>query len=503
MTRSTWVRDLARAALAACLLGALAPSATAQGQDARRRASALLAAGEYEQALAVVEEGLAADPEDAALLTVRAKAYMDLRDFEQALVAYEKVVAVTKGANRRAAQRIVASLDDVRTSFLELTVSSGSASVYLDSKSLGVWCVAEPTCKRGMVPGYYRLIVEAEGHEPLRKNVTIKVGETTRLAEALTARPSPLTVAVAQPGALIELDGEPLGPAPQTTTVAAGEHRLRVTLDGHVPHEEVLTIAGGKPVELRVELGSWVAVAVTPADAELFVGAERARLDDGKLALPPGGPYTVTARAPGHAERSVEIPAGRAADHAVELVLSRSAWPLTVRGPSGATVMIDGKAHGALPLAAPIEVSAGEHVVEIAAPGAAPYRSTLRFDAAAQLDIGIDRRERRLGQPVRVAATVSAAGLMGALTLGYLAFDAAKRHDERAGEAGVRIDDPELADLKSRSDRFALLSDVSLGVALVSAGVGTYFLVKDLKAGDHAEVRATITPTGASLSGRF
>lgn len=220
--------------------------------------------GEAEKALVVIEDGLVIAPNDLSLLMLRGIALLHLRDYTGALAAYQAYLdAGAAGANRRQAQQIIQDLEAVQSTFLDVTLVNGPADIYLDSRTLGALCTAAPSCARPVMPGEYKVIAERPGFERWTGHITIERDRTTQLPVTLVERPSLLTVRVAQPGARVTVDGTAYD-AP--ATVAAGTHRVVVSLAGHRAARLAIVAHEGKPVDLDVALTPLSAVPppVTP-----------------------------------------------------------------------------------------------------------------------------------------------------------------------------------------------------------------------------------------------
>ncbi|MCA9609751.1 MAG: PEGA domain-containing protein [Myxococcales bacterium] len=83
------------------------------------------------------------------------------------------------------------------------------------------------------------------------------------------ARMGYLLASSTPPGATIEVDGRVVGQTPLRHLVAAGEHRVRLLLDGHETHEETLVITPSEERPLEVALVPAQAVAPpTPVTRE-------------------------------------------------------------------------------------------------------------------------------------------------------------------------------------------------------------------------------------------
>jgi hypothetical protein len=520
MTAPLPVRALLRVSFFALVAAVAVPVALpsdAHADDARaaatkhKRAKRLIADGEYTQAITLIDEGLTAAPGNLQLLQLRGSALFEMRDFEGALAAYETFLAAgPKGANRRSAERIIANLQAVRTTKLALTIkgatSDDAASVYLDTKTLGVFCSAAPQCERGMLPGEYKLIVERPGHKKLSERVTVELGQTLALERAMTEEPSPLSVSVAAaaPGAsTVVIDGKELGAAPQTATVEPGEHTLEIRTAGHVTERQTFVAQKGKPVEVAVTLRRLVPIAVNVPGAEVLIGDQVVPRESDALALPAGA-VTLSVRAPGYRASTVEVPAVRPDDYRVDVELALAAAPLTVKGaPRGAVVTIDGRVAGTVPLAEPIAIEQGDHTVEVTAPQRAPFRTRVDVgsDAALELDVAAMPSTKR--RWVWVAAAGTGVALVSTAAFGTLALREQSSFDERAGEAGVTPMDGALTDASDAGGRYARFADVSMVLTLAGAGTMTWLYLKEGKGQSRGEITPLVAPGAVGVQGSF
>jgi hypothetical protein len=296
-----------------------------------KAAAAQHRSGNHEQALALIEQGLAAAPKDRNLLALKARVLFEKgrklfeqREYVGALDAYEAYLgAGATGQNRRTIEQIVKTLSPVRTTSLEITVANGPADLYVEAKALGVVCAATSACSKAWLPGEYEVIAERAGFEPWTGPVTVQGGAAAKLAITLVEKPSLLTVRVAQPGASVTVDGKPHdAPGP----VPAGPHVVVVSLAGHAPQRLELEARLGEPVVRDVALIPLVPVELEPAGATLLLGDRRLELGDGGVALPPGA-HKLVARAPGYRDREIAVPAERGAGYKLAVVLERAAPP--------------------------------------------------------------------------------------------------------------------------------------------------------------------------------
>jgi hypothetical protein len=313
-------------ALVIFVIAAVASPAAAQptASGLYAEASQLAGEGRYDQALEVIGKGLELDPDHIDLRRLRGEVMLQKRDFEGALAAYERFLeANPRGANRRKAAKIVRDLQAVKRTFVHLKVDEGPATVYIDSKTLGVFCVADPECKKGMLPGSYELIIERDGFVPERVDLQVELNKTARLEKALVAKPSILTVTTRPADAQVSVDGKPVAPGQQEIEVAPGDHVVTVTAPGFAAAEKKVTAARGEPVALEMALPERIPVTITPEGAALTLDGEPIELEGGVLEIPAdGADHVLVARAEGYQDATHTIAASRAPGQGIALALT-------------------------------------------------------------------------------------------------------------------------------------------------------------------------------------
>jgi hypothetical protein len=301
--------------------GLLAGAATAHAGDDELTADEayaagieLFRAGDYSGALEVVDTALAAGDPTLPLLRLRGDLLLEIRDFEGALAAWEAFLeAGPRGGNLRKARRIIRDLAVVRTTSLEVTVENGPAEIYLDSKTLGLYCTADLTCTKGMLPGRYRLYIEREGFEPRIERIEVRLGQKTTLERALVEKSSEVTLVVWPDEAQVSVGEEALGPGPQKLTLPAGEHEVEVSLDGFATERRTLEARRGAPVELEVALAELVRIDVNAPEPTILLEGEPIEIQDGAIPLPRSSEARqLTVEAAGFQTATVEVPADRA-----------------------------------------------------------------------------------------------------------------------------------------------------------------------------------------------
>lgn len=148
-----------------------------------KRAAQLDDNGDAEQALATIEEGLAIAPNDLRLLGLEGAMLLKLRDYLGALAAYRADLdAGATGANRREAEKIVNNLSAAQSTFLDVILANGPATIYLDSKARGAFCTAAPWCHKEILPDDYKVIAERSEFDRWTGRVTIARDQAAKLA---------------------------------------------------------------------------------------------------------------------------------------------------------------------------------------------------------------------------------------------------------------------------------------------------------------------------------
>ena len=283
----------------------------------------LVNSGNAEQALVLIEQGLAAAPQDLQLLGLKGSVLLALRDYPGALDVYEAYLGSgATGANQRRAQQIVKSLIAVRTTFVDITLSNGPAAIYLDSRSQDAFCTAEPACNKPILPGDYKVIAQRPGFEIWTGRLVVQPDTTATLAITLVEKPSRLTMR-APPGAQVTVDGQPFA-AP--ADIAAGTHHVVVTLASHRSARLDAEAHGGVPVALDVVLTPLTPIRVEPPGTALVLDGKPIAIEAGGIAIPPGD-HALVATAKGYVDRTTRIEAERAPGEQIVIRLERTPPP--------------------------------------------------------------------------------------------------------------------------------------------------------------------------------
>ena len=327
----------------------------------------------------------------------------------------------------------------------------------------------------------------------------------------------------------------------------AQAHRHRFERDGDARQRKLAILRYRQYLELdpegsrRVEAERWVTELLPMSEFELEGLGEpppiftrlaisssspnaHVRIDGGEpLPVPTSadvepGPHRVTLEASGFhpAVRSVSVAEGSTL--AVEMPLRPLEAKLSVDGPPGATVFVDGERVATLPMKDQVPVDAGEHEVGVARPGRTLFVRNMAFERgqAKTLQADLDMTGQR-----RIAFAAIGTGAAGAVASGVLlglALNAQRQAgeiaDRHAGGETLALDDElRRRDLVDRRDTFRTASIAAgvVGLALVGAGVILYVTDKPpIGSGlRRTQARVRVAPTagrgvaGLQIRGRW
>lgn len=380
-------------------------------------------AGDYAKARELTSQGLAAAPKDKGLLALHGRVLIKLYDYDGALVAYRAYAAVEKARGPlRDAKDLIANLEKVSTTILEVTVSNGPASVHLESASQAELCRAEPVCTKPVFPNAkgHTVYVVRPGFETWSEQVKVVPGETAKVAVTLVELPSLIAVRATPPDARITI-----GNAPYTEGQALppGRHEVVARLVGFSEVRRTVEARGGEPIVLEFALPPLVAVRVEPASAELLLDGKPVVAKDGKLEVPPGA-HVIVVRARGYRERQLDIPAVRSAGFALDVALDRGEVPGPVEAP---------RPSGGMTAQRKIAIAVGGVAVLAAAGGVLlGVQAGNLEDEAMTVDEELDAESRRLQSHLAYGT----AGLAAAVALGLWIDGAPHRNVTVAAGAG-------------------------------------------------------------------
>ncbi len=325
-------------------------------------------------------------------------------------------------------------------------------------------------------PGTYDLLVKTKHHDDWGLKVVVEPGQTAAIMAVPKPHPGKLAVSSTPPGAAVLLDGAERGRTPLTLEpIAAGEHTLRVVLEGRVPWEQAVRVAAGKTAKINAELASQTGaleISSRPKKAAVTLdGKPRGDTPTTLEGLAPG-PHELLLTKAGYVEvgETVTVKAGETTR--LKFQLAEAVGTLLVTStPERATVRVDGKRVGKTP-ARVAKLAAGEHAVEVTLQHHEPWRQ------AAVIEVG---KETQLDAELM--------GLPGTLLVSCPAGEGELLVDGRpAGKIGPQV--RELPDMSAGEHQLVVRvphHEPWIGVAVVPPGRS-------------AEVQASPTPHPPGLS---
>ncbi len=278
---------------------AVVPAWASKDPEARtylQKARAHAEGGAYERAFNTLAEGLEAHPGQRQLLQLRAELFLEIRDFESAQAAYNDLLnAGLRGSNRRKVRNIIRrlrSLDDTGVA-VNLNVP---ADVYFDYKAFGMACREATECKKGLLPGNYRVIVERHGFAPVRKRVRLQRNRLTAVTIELKELPTPFTIDVHPSDAEIFLNGTQWSPSTlkgngngRTGDIVAGEYEVQIRRPGYFDYKTTISAHLGQPIDLQVALDRRVPIMISPplssSAATVEIGGRQVAVEESRVAL--------------------------------------------------------------------------------------------------------------------------------------------------------------------------------------------------------------------------
>ena len=253
VTESAWSRSARRP------VGAAARARTAQSQQkleaaAKRRydhGTRAYRKGEYRSALRLYQAAAELVWRPSLAYNI-ALCHDKLKEFNQAILYMRRFLASKPDARwavrARSRLRILLSLARVKVRF---TSYPSGAAIYIDGKANGLRGRTPATLE--LPPGRFRARLEASGHEPRRRVITVDVGARNYFDFQLK-RQSALKVAASVPGALVAIDDQPAVLAPIRRIVSPGAHRIAVHKEGYYTINRVVRIGPGEQATVFIDL---------------------------------------------------------------------------------------------------------------------------------------------------------------------------------------------------------------------------------------------------------
>jgi len=296
------------------------------------------------------------------------------------------------------------------------------------------------------------------------------LGEMQREVDKLTAAGAKAASAAAG-----LIDRTRLGISPQLTAETKGGDLHEIADLPETSETKMVTLLDGKPVT------PFEMVEVAP------------------------GPHTIHVEAEGYLPKDTSERAVKGVSSVVEVVLQPQPAKVSIATTSGAKIRVDGRPAGTAPLAAPLDVPAGRHVVAISHAGrdAVAREITVTRGQTLAMREPLDKTTKR-----KLVPWVATGGIaLGALAVASGVF--ALVEDSRASDQLAAIqkgDQPPSAAaryqlLLDRRDRATTGMYVTGGAALLFGAAAAALYWFDSPSDD--SLRVTALPGGAAVSGHF
>jgi hypothetical protein len=193
----------------------------------------------------------------------------------------------------------------------------------------------------------------------------------------------------------IFLDGKASGRTPFNGKIEQGEHKIRIELKGHSPHEQTVVVNRDEKQSVQVDLHilpGALNIRTTPVGATVTVNDRQYQNTPVELKNLQPGDYTVKLSLPGHdpLEKKVTVMAGETTDITETLDSNWGGIDLVVN-PPGVTIYVDGKKSGVSEqgedkgISKVFEIrnlSSEEHVIKLAHKRAQPAEREIKVKVA-------------------------------------------------------------------------------------------------------------------------
>jgi hypothetical protein len=245
------------------------------------------------------------------------------------------------------------------------------APVYLDGEARGV----TPAVLEDVPAGEHVVEVRPDGLEVQRQTVFVRAGQRTNFSvQGQVRQQGSLRVITNVPGAVVTLDGEPIGTSPATASdVSVGQHIVEAQAEGYATVQETVTIEAGQQrvVSLRLTADARAAGRIL---VRSNVGAAIITIDGEERGSPPvviespaAGVHTVIATAEGYEDFRHTCETGPGRNCEIDAQLQPVGTPVRVTANArNAELYVDGDLIGPIPYEGNLPV--GSHRLEVRAP---------------------------------------------------------------------------------------------------------------------------------------
>jgi hypothetical protein len=281
---------------------------------------------------------------------------------------------------------------------LVVSANIKGAEVWVDGEQVGT------VPYTGYLPvGRHQVRVVADNHDPFVRRVDLREALTSSLEAILEPGVGTVEFKVEPAGAVVHIDGKPVGPSPiRIQDVAPGHHSYLVQAEGFEPAEAEFDFAKGKNLFFSLELlnsAGLFQVDSEPAGATVWLDGEQVGVTPLDLTDVPLGEHQVRVALDGYAEvfRPVDTTDGRKG--ALDLVLTERGSRLTVKtGADGASVLVNGSLAGQGARVVLPAVDRGTLLLAVSASGLEPATMSVRMPARGRVTVKADLQPAGAGR---------------------------------------------------------------------------------------------------------
>lgn len=303
---------------------------------------------------------------------------------------------------------------------------------------------------------------------------------------AVRTNPAGATVTLRQGTAMVGT-----GPAPFTHTLDEGEYRLIIQHPDYRTVQEVVHVRRGKVYVVIVEMSQgqflgYLRVVSNPPGASVFIdnraqGAHGTTPFQNAVAT---GEHRIWIDKPGYGleERRVQVGVGEDVVVNVDLARTQEGRLRIVANQRGASVYVDDRPVGTVPLEH--ELPPGAHVVRVEAEGMEDWQGTVYINAGQVTPVRVRLNEAPSQAGAYVTTGFAVALVAGGIVMGVLSNGVEDEILEERDAGRLSSDDPRLLE----GQLLAVGADVSFGLGALLGILAVYYFASGSGEGSQATI---------------
>ncbi|GAX59732.1 hypothetical protein SCALIN_C04_0220 [Candidatus Scalindua japonica] len=264
------------------------------------------------------------------------------------------------------------------------------AEVLIDGKEVGTTplIITDPS------PGTYNVEIKKDGYENWNEDVMIEPGKETALTAVLQVQDGSIIINSSPTGAMIYINGEKTGKAPETIhNMSPGRHLVEARLAGHENWNESVEVTGGRESRLTAtlkELTGTINIMSSPPDAIIILDGKE--IGHTPMSLPGVniGIHEVEIQKDGYLSwnKTIKIKAGEENTFNPKLIEIAATANINSK-PSNAVIYIDGKEAGKTP-AIITGMTTGDHLIEVKIDRYEVWSERVNINPGKEIDVTVE-----------------------------------------------------------------------------------------------------------------